>query len=118
MKSKKIEVKAKENCTPVMAVRPDASNDAEAYLLGRSGYGLNHPSWRSYIFLFPIEYDGLAVVDPFKQKTHELQVAHSYVNEHFDELEPGAVLDVDYIEGRRPAPRKSDRFYLDEREAT
>ena len=58
----------------------------------------------------------MATADPFKQEIHELQVAHRYVNQHFDDLEPGAVLDVDYIEGRREKPRKPDRFWTEEDE--
>jgi hypothetical protein len=118
MESKIFEVRAEGSFIPVMAIRLDASNDAEAYLLGRSGYGLDPVSWHDYIFLFPIEVEGPAVTDPFKQKIPELQIAHSYVSEHFDELKPGDVLDVDFIAGKRPAPRKSDRFWQDEREAT
>ena len=116
MESKLFEVRVRGTNIPVMATRLDASNDAEAYLLGRSGYGKERKSWRGYIFLFPIEIDGLATTDPFKQEIHELQVAHRYVNQHFDDLEPGAVLDVDYIEGRREKPRKPDRFWTEEDE--
>jgi len=108
MKTKLFEVRAEGTCIPVMAVRLDASNGAEAYLLGRSGYGLSSPSWHSYVFLFPIEFEGPAVTDPFKQPLRELLIAHKYVLDHFDELEPGAVLDVDYIEGRRTEPREPD----------
>jgi hypothetical protein len=110
MESKLFELRAPATCMPIMAVRLNAENEAEAWLLRRSGYGLWPSDWQGYIFVFPIEREGKAVTDPFKQDCEELRIAHLYISEHFDELERGAVIDVDYIQGRTSEPKKSDRF--------
>jgi len=110
MESKLFELRAPATCMPIMAIRLDAENMAEAWLLGRSGYGLRPSDWQEYIFVFPIEREGKAVTDPFKQDCEELRIAHLYIGEHFDELEHGAVIDVDYIQGKTDHPKKSDRF--------
>jgi hypothetical protein len=114
METKLFEVRAPATCIPIMAIKLDAVSEAEAWLLGKSGYGLNPLSWQNYIFMFPVEYEGKATTDPFKQDCEELRIAHMYINEHFDELEPGAVIDTDFTTGRTAEPAKSDRFYGEE----
>jgi hypothetical protein len=111
METKLFEVRAVATCMPIMAVKLDAVNEAEAWLLGMSGYGFNPMKWKDYIFVFPIEREGKAVTDPYKQDCSELHTAHQYINEHFDELEHGAVIDTDFILGRTESPVESDRFY-------
>jgi hypothetical protein len=95
-----------------MAVQLDAENEAEAWLLGNAGYGLNPLGWDNYIFVFPIEREGKATTDPFKQDCYELRIAHQYINENFDELDPGAVIDTEFVQGHTAEPVKSDRFYV------
>lgn len=112
METKLFEVRAPATCIPIMAIKLGAVNEAEAWLLGKSGYGDNSSSWESYIFMFPIECEGKAVTDPFKQDCEELRIAHEYIQPHFDELEPGAVIDTDFIAGRTTELVKSDRFYV------
>jgi hypothetical protein len=114
METKLFEVRAPATCIPVMAIKLGAVNEAEAWLLGKSGFGRDQIEWNRYYFVFPIEFDSVSVCDPSKQKIDELRVAHQYINEHFDELESGAVIDTDFITGRTTEPKKSDRFYGEE----
>lgn len=115
MEVKLFEVRAPATCMPVMAIKLSASYEAyeaEAWLLRTSGYGATAYSWTNYIFVFPIGREGRAVTDPYKQDCEELHQAHLYIDEHFDELEPGAVIDTSFITGRTTEPVKSDRFYV------
>ena len=113
MESKLFEVRAPATCIPVMAIKLDAVNEAEAWLLGKSGYGRSQTEWNNYYFVFPIEFDSVSVCDPSKQKIDELRIAHEYIKEHFDELAPGTVIDTDFIQGHTAEPKKSDRFWYE-----
>jgi hypothetical protein len=50
----------------------------------------------------PIEYDC------YNWNDRTYKVAHKHIIEHFDELEDGAVIDVEYILGETEAPKKSE----------
>lgn len=38
-----------------------------------------------------------------------MHVAHEYLKEHFDDLESGAVIDVEFILGETETPKRSER---------
>jgi hypothetical protein len=42
-----------------------------------------------------------------------MRYAHYYIQEHFDELEDGQVIDAEFIRGERPAPRVSERAFCE-----
>ena len=52
-----------------------------------------------------------ATYDPFAwgSDTRTYQVAHQYIIDHFDELESGAVVDVEFILKETTEPKKSER---------
>lgn len=115
MDNKLFEVRAEATCLVVMATRLEAVNEAEAYLLSRSGYG-GMKDWENYIILQQIDGgEGYATCDPYKHKYHEMFVAHQYIKKHFDELESGAVIDTDFIEGRTKEPKESERLYYEKK---
>lgn len=50
-------------------------------------------------------------VDPYDWGDRTWQAAHVYIEQHFDELADGAVIDVRVILGEATAPAKPDRLY-------
>lgn len=45
-----------------------------------------------------------------QQRSETLRAAHEYIQEHWEELASGQVIDVDFIQGRREQPRTSERL--------
>lgn len=96
---------------PVMAIRFDNPTEAERYLLARSGYGRAPETQASYLFLCKIDGDGpTGHYDPYSWgAARTMGVAHLYLLKCFDELESGAVVDVEFILSETPAPKVSER---------
>lgn len=81
--------------------------EADVYLLRRAGYGAP----RLVIFT---RLDGhpsnIAPYDPFEWgRNRTMTVAHEYVSGHWDELESGVVIDVEFILGESKKPKESER---------
>ena len=84
-------------------------NEAERYLLRRAGYGFVEPC----VVLCKMECSGVnrnATYDQHAWGGRTYPVAHNYIIEHFDELESGAVVDVEFILGESTEPKKSERI--------
>ena len=82
----------------------------ERYLLRRAGYGFDDPC----VVLCRMDASGVdrnATYDQFAWGggTRTYQVAHQYIIDHFDELESGAVVDVEFILKETTQPKKSER---------
>jgi len=98
---------------PKMWTPPEA--EAEAWLLRRAGYGTEGPP---YLVLFSrlgpnpeeVQYDPYKWSD-LRKNIRTIPEAHRYISEHWDELESGAVIDVEFILGETAAPKASDRLY-------
>lgn len=80
---------------------------ADGYLLGRAGY---HET-RCVIFTRLDGHDSnIAPYDPVDWgHNRTMRIAHEYVLDCWDELESGAVVDVEYIMGVRDEPKESER---------
>lgn len=80
------------------------------YIHERAGY----PKDGSSIMLMRL-HDGLATNDPYswgelRAGARTLPVAHDWIINHFDELEDGDVVDVQYILLETTAPKVAERF--------
>lgn len=107
MVTKIFEIRDIATYIPVMATKMVSDNKAEAYHLARSGYGKKQElvmivrlaeSWCSYS---PYDWD---------IKARTMIVAHKFIKEHFDELETGDVIDVEYILGETDTQKLSERI--------
>lgn len=106
---KTFEVRDSATFMPVMAVRLVPVTEADRYLLSRAGFGASPESQKSYVILMKIDGgSGEAHSDLYDWNTTTMQEAHSYIAKHFDELESGAVIDVEFILGTRPTPKESE----------
>lgn len=108
MQLKLFEVRDRATFIPAFAIDIRFSgNAAEAYLLDRCGLG--RPG--SYNIIFGRLERGTAYLDPVDWgMNRSMRAAHEWLEEHFDELETGAVLDVEYILGETATPKVSERF--------
>ena len=94
---------------PMMAIRLNPSSEAERYLLARAGFGRYPGDQCKYVMLCElVGGGGKAHTDIYGWDNRTTQWAQKYINEHFDELEPGAVIDVEFIAGETQTAKLSE----------
>ena len=119
---KAIEIRDRHTFIPALAVqmvpslrlKEDDEGDRERYLLRRAGYTLG-PGDVPCVILCRMDVNGReqqASHDPYEWGAHDrtFQVAHQHIIDHFDELESGAVIDVEYLLQESKQPKKSERI--------
>jgi hypothetical protein len=93
-----------------MATNLRASNEAERWLLSRSGYGPKPEDQARYVILCKIDGDSVkSHYDAYSwgdQRT--MRVAHEYIIRNFHKLESGDVIDVQFILGETSQPKVSE----------
>jgi hypothetical protein len=106
MDVKLIEVRDRGTFMPALAMRVTSTGDvADDWLLRRGGFSLDGAS----IILIRLT-DCEAQYDPYDWANRTMQTAHLYLLEHFEQIESGAVVDVEHILGETPAPKVSERL--------
>lgn len=112
MKAKLLEVRDAATFIPVLAVQLGSEYEAERYLAGRAGYGRTAEAQREYVILSKLDGSGIATQGPhhWPSSTRTMTVAHQYIIDHFDDLAPGAVVDVEFILGIRDTPKQSEQL--------
>jgi hypothetical protein len=98
-------IEVRDMCTniTVFAFRTCDTTAVEDYYFNREGYGVDTVVMgRLATMEANIEHYGW-------ENNNTLFVAHSYIEDHFDELKTGDVVDVAFLNGRRDAPVKTDR---------
>lgn len=91
----------------LMEVRPrDETSQKEAWLLRRAGFGSVNP-----LVLFGRLEGGQCQYDVYAwgSSARTMHVAHGYVEEHWNELQSGDVVDVEFILGEKPRAKSSER---------
>jgi len=110
MTCKTIEIRDAATFVPALAVRLAPESEADRYLFARAGYGTTPAAQGEYVVLVLINGgQGRATCDPYDWSNRTYQVAHMWLIEHFDEIESGAVVDVEFILGARAEPKVSER---------
>jgi len=106
---KLFEIRDRHTFIPVFAfrARPAPGSEPERYLLARSGYGPTGES--ACVIVGRLDCRGCHY-DPHEWLTgaRTMPAAHQYIEENFDGLETGAVIDVEFILGESPAPKISE----------
>ena len=106
MKAKVFEVRDRATMIPVMAVKLAPARTTESQLLLRAGFG-HDPS--GYVITFNVDGgEGQFACNTYDHKGRTMQVAHQFIQEHFDELLSGSVVDVEYVLGEVPQPKVSE----------
>ena len=105
MEVKTFEIRDSATFVPVMATRLLPRNERDIFLLRRAGFGFEH-----LCVMMTLLGDGRGSYDPYSWGGRTYPVAHNYILEHWDELENGAVIDVEFILGEKPTAKVSEQF--------
>lgn len=110
MNIKVVEIRDKGTRIDALAIQMLGDNEIQRHYFHASGY----PEDGSSIMLMII-YTGKATNDPYEWAAlglgpRTMPVAHNWIIEHFDEIEEGQVVDVEFLLGERPAPKVSERL--------
>lgn len=109
MIAKTFEVRDSATFLPVLAIKCDPANEAERYLLGRTGYGVDPEVQREYVLLCALHADNAELChDPHEWGNRTRIVAHEFIRKNFDSLPTGSVVDVQYILGETKAAKVSE----------
>ena len=119
MITKAFEIRDRGTFIPVVAIKmvpsylADTADEVEAerYLLRRAGYNFDQPS----ILLCRMEASGVdrnATYDAYAwgSSARTMTAAHLYIEQNFDELETGDVIDVEFILGETTQMKVSERL--------
>jgi hypothetical protein len=109
MIAKTVEIRDAGTMIPALAIRLVPVTEQDRYLLGRAGYGTSAVAQSAYVILARLSGGyGYATCDPHDWDTMTMISAHHWLIEHFDEIESGAVVDVEFISGKTSAPKTSE----------
>lgn len=107
MQIKLFEILDRATCMPVMVVKLQDTSAARYPLLSRAGFNpFGEPVCYMFVTLAHPKANWDAYGWPAGDRT--CSSAHKYIEQHFDELPDGAVVDVQYILGETQTPRPSD----------
>ena len=109
MHSKTFEIRDSAVLIPVLAVRLAPANEADRWLLAWSGYGQLPEKQANYVLLAKL-YGGRgpSTCDPADWGCKTMDLAHRFIIDHFDALESGAVVDLEFIRGETKQPKASE----------
>lgn len=104
MRTKVFEIRDRRTFIPAIAVKLMVRDELDGYLLHRAGYRADDGR-----VLLARLVDGSGRTDPYDWHNRTMKTAHCYIDQHFDELENGAVIDVEHILGETTQPKRSER---------
>jgi hypothetical protein len=100
-----LEIRDRATMFGVLAVDiTNADNRQQANLLKHHGYGAGS----GLILMTHLGGRRQANYDPYDWGDRTYAVAHDYIEKHFHELKDGDVVDVEYILGETPEPKRSE----------
>jgi hypothetical protein len=105
MQTKTLEIRDRATFIPCLAIKMMPENDSERFLLRRDGYGTEFP-----LVLFGRLSGGPFIYECHDWKDRTMFTAHRHVEQYFDTLKDGDVIDVEFILGETTAPKISERF--------
>lgn len=110
MTVKLFEIRDSGTFIPAMAIKLSPQNEAEKYLLSKSGYGEYAEDHERYVLFCGLD-GGKITYDQYDWGNRTRQVAHDYIIKNFDDLENGAVVDVQFILGETKHIKKSEAIF-------
>jgi len=108
MTCKLFELRDQGTFIPVLCVKVEAGNDAEHYLLRRAGYKLPSDLVIMAGLSCRMEWATCDCFDWLSDRTRH--AGHLYITKHWNELQTGDVVDVEYILGESQQPKTSERM--------
>jgi len=111
MRIKVFELRDEGTHIGIFAIRPEHTGGLADYELHRCGF----PADSEAVILGFLDGERESSADPYHWSGRTMRPTHLYIEQHFDELEDGQVIDVRVLLGEEKEPVKSDRFYSWER---
>lgn len=111
METKLFEVRDRMTFIPVICTKLSPNNEADCYLLARTGYGLRAEVQERYILYAPLREGKMecsSTDHPVQPRTHRM--AHQHIEKHWGELVSGDVIDVEFILGETTISKISERL--------
>lgn len=111
MEIKAFEVRDRATFIPVIAIRLNPACEDERYLISRAGYGEYPATQTKYIAIGRLsDLDLKLPINWSFQRDRTMRTAHGYIEENWDSLWTGAVIDVEFILGETDKPKYSERI--------
>ncbi len=113
MNIKLFEVRDRGTFIPVMAIKLQPENDQHQYLLSTSGFGESAEQQGKYVMLLPLSSgSGVWTTDPydFMGPGRTLKEVHDFIIFNCDDLEEGAVIDIEFVLKEVDQPKQSQRL--------
>lgn len=105
------EVRDRMTFMPMLAVKLFTSTEDERYLLWRLGYGDTPQEQELYVLLFTLQGKPLVgAFDLYDHADRTRQTAHKYIEENWEQLKTGDVVDVEFINGETKNKKVSERL--------
>lgn len=106
LQTKAIEIRDRMTFIPAMATLMEANDDASRYLLRRSGY-----RGEGTVILCNIN-NAKSQNDPYDwpDNPRTMRQAHIWIEENWDEIGSGDVVDVEFILGETKTKKSSERY--------
>lgn len=111
METKLFELRDRGTFIPVMALRLGSDNEGERYLLSRAGYGKDNRTQQTYVLFGRIGPEPVRL-EYSHYGSRTFSTAYKYVQENWEELKSGQVIDVEFIKGETEAPKESENSGL------
>lgn len=109
MTSKTFEIRDCRTFIAVLATKLTPDGEADRYLLGRAGFTCGADGQGKHVLLTQLSFM-VSNYDPFSWPNRSIREAHEYIRLHYDTLEDGAVIDVEYLLGESAAPKAPERL--------
>ena len=112
MHVKLFEIRDQATFMPVIAIKPDGSDQRARWLWSRAGYGTAPSDQSEYVLVGRLAGGtGQLSCDPYDWGggARTMKVAHQHIIEHWYELETGAVIDVQFILKETEEPKVSEQ---------
>ena len=112
MLTKLFEIRDSATFIPVMATTMDAhENQAQSWLLRRAGFvDVSDPSIRYILLCRFFGGRGECYCDPHSWSGRTMVTAHEYIIRHWNQLEDGDVIDVEFILGETRVRKSSEKL--------
>jgi len=113
METKLFEVRDRMTFIPVIAIKLSSSSEAERYLLAMAGYGLQSIEQEKHILVGKAQTGELHYAyqhHPGYPGVRTMGIAHQHILKHYEEMNSGDVLDVEFILGEVEQPKISQRI--------
>lgn len=104
---KSVEIRDANTFIPALAMRMRPEGEKQRYLLGC--VGLQADAWQ--VLLVKLS-SAESRMDAYGWDSRTMKAAHRHIVDHWDELEDGAVVDVQFILGETQEPKRSQARML------